>query len=583
MKTEAKLTDNKYNFFLYQDTWKAGNNFDDDSKSHLICVAENICKNFDHFDEYAHIASIDNGASEALFSKLEIELYSGRVSDIYVELLVSALEMVHRCPGTFINVAVKSAGSERVLQLPCKLIDKYVHFPNPQYHAHAPTIISIVIKLFLHFTKSSNIKLKMAADKDIILSMVYVIKSDMEDWVKIEAINLLAELSYSKDLKDSNIVVIHTEGLLDALVECANSYNADIKEGIARTFLNLGTNIENRKFLACKDGTINILLSFLSEENSKNTKNYAIGALGNICACEENKVRLVNYEEGDLVKKLLFLISSERNKKFHKDVVGVLANLSNADIAPSLCNQPTFLKCLICQATDSVNEESQKNAMKVLRRLSSFVDASKLGHGLLLKALLTTLKGGKSNVKYAVSILKDQASQPINRDSLVNFPGLLDYLGLISLEFQDVKSTAIKVLLYLSYLDNETTFIANENVLNALVTAAGLTTKKNSVSRYAAMKTIKRLAIKEENRKVLANNDALLTSLKWAFGKETKIVALADTLTEVLTATSDGTVVALLDIIDKDKSKKVSDEDLVALAQATMLIISGKSQISEKN
>jgi len=502
MKAEKKLAEKKYN---------------------LIVATEHAVAKFNHFDEYKHLKEIDNGASQTLYSKLEGELSSESTSDTYVELLVSALEMLHRCSEKFINVSVKLVGVERALRVPCVIVERYLH--KPKYHAHAQTIVCHVTKLLVHFAKADDLKQLMAGDDKIIKLVVLVLKSDMDDSVKIEAMSLLSDLS---------------------------------KEQV----------------LGWKDETMCVLISCLDEENSRATRNCAICALGNIAAHEENKSRLVYYNNYELVNKLIFLVSSGQNKNIRKDIVGVLANLSNADISPLLCNHPEFLNILVSQATDDTNKEAQRSALKVLRRLSSFVDGNALGHKNLLKALLKTLKGGENNVKYVVSILKDQASNPVNRNSLVNFPGLLDYLALISLEVQDVKSNAIKVLLYLAYLDDGLTFTASETVLTALTTAAGLTTKKNAVARFAAMKTIKKLASREENRKSLEEKQSLLVSLRWATEKASKKVVIADTLTELLTP--DGMRFTVLDAIDGQKSKKVNDEDLIDLANATILQITGK-------
>merc|ERR1740139_2034003 len=291
--------------------------------------------------------------------------------------------MVHRCSSKFVKVSVRSVGIDRALRLLCEVVEKYLLLPH--YHAHAPTIICFVAKLFNHFTKASSIKQKMTTDNRIISSMARVLKSDMEDSVKIEAIKLLSNLFYCCS------IAIDADGIIDSLVESVHSPNTSIQEASVRTFLNLTiswTTWENRKILGRRNDTINAILTCLSIDNSDATRIYAIGALGNISAYDENKLRLVNYGNGELVKILLLLIKSERNIYFQKDAIGVLVNLTNADTSCLLCQYPGFMNTLVTLSADDNHEDTQTGALKVLRRLSSFIDSSMLCHSQLLKALL---------------------------------------------------------------------------------------------------------------------------------------------------------------------------------------------------
>merc|ERR1740139_425886 len=92
----------------------------------------------------------------------------------------------------------------------------------------------------------------------------------------------------------------------------------------------------------------------------------------------------------------------------------------------------------------------------------------------------------------------------VNRPVLAQFPGLLDALGVISLDFEDSKCNAIRAILYISYLDESgITFEASEIVMTALTEAANLTKKKDTLVRFEAMKAIRQLAGNEVNRKLM--------------------------------------------------------------------------------
>eukprot|EP00588_Corethron_pennatum_P007018 CAMPEP_0194291242 /NCGR_PEP_ID=MMETSP0169-20130528/43051_1 /TAXON_ID=218684 /ORGANISM="Corethron pennatum, Strain L29A3" /LENGTH=615 /DNA_ID=CAMNT_0039039069 /DNA_START=234 /DNA_END=2081 /DNA_ORIENTATION=+ len=553
---------------ITNDISQAENQFD------LIVAVEAACAKFDHFDKYTHDEEIESGVAGVLFFQLERVVTSSKPRDSEIELLVSALEMVHRCSCHSIKNSIKAAGKYAAFQVPCHIVEKYTRYP--QHHACAPTIVCLVAKLFTNFTKATGVMQRMAENYDIILVMVHVLECDMHEWVKMEAINVLAELAYSEE---TNSVMIHVDGFIDALTECANSSNKKIKEGSARAFLNLATAAENRPILGSRDDTVNVLLKCL-HESSNTTRKCAIGALGNMSACEENKLRLVNYGNGEIVKTLLFAARSDVNKQLRKDAMGVLANLSNADTSCLLCTYPDFLNSLVTQAACDAQLEIQRGALKVLRRMASFVDATVPCHALLLKALLKAL-AGKHAVAHVVAALKDQSSKPANRRSLAQFPGLLDALAVISLEVEDARVNAVKTLLFVAYQNDGATYAASECVLSALATAAGLTKKKDVLTRFAAIKTIKKLALREDNRAAMERSTSLLVALKWTVKKAAKIVAITDTLTEFLTGSPEDMLDTVFDAIDGELVTVIRDEDLSALAHATLLTIIPASKIHD--
>jgi len=563
MKTESRLAENKYN---------------------LIVAAENACARFDHFDECLHMTEIDNGTSKALFMNLAQEMISDEnVSDNYVELLLSALEMVHRCPSKFVRLSVKSVGTDRLFHLLCEIIEKYVQYPA-YCQAHASSIVQKVAKLFLHFAKVDGIKHRMAGCYEVVLSMVVVLKSGtMECSTKAEAVNLLAELAYTEDCDG---VAIHVDGLVDALIECGESSDAIIREGSARAFLNLSTAMESRQILGWKDDTISVLLSYLDEVNSDDTRKCAIGALGNISACDENKLRLVNYRGGLLVEVLLILMYPRAIKNLRKDAIGVLRNLCSVDTSHILCNRPDFLMALASEAACDGDMKIRGDSLKVLRRLSVFVNATSPCYPYLVSALFNALGGAAKTRKQIVAIFREQATMLVNRPVLAQFPGLLDALGVISLDFEDSKCNAIRAILYISYLDESgITFEASEIVMTALTEAANLTKKKDTLVRFEAIKAIRQLAGNEVNRKLMLCNTSLLVALKWTVEKTAKIVTITDTLTELFAsnpANPVDIVESFLDVIDGpedplDKTTNIRDEDLASLAGLALARIIGRA------
>mmetsp|Transcript_7454 Transcript_7454/g.15434 ORF Transcript_7454/g.15434 Transcript_7454/m.15434 type:complete len:555 (-) Transcript_7454:370-2034(-) len=541
----------------------------------LIVSVERACAEFDHCDVAAHDAEIAGGASEALFLQLErLLLRPEAASDISLELVLSALEMVHRCSKKCIKQSVKAVGKERALTLPCRLLQKYRRHPD-----QGPTspIVGLVLRLLTHFGRVICVRQKMSEHYDLLASLVHIVASECEDAVRMPAIELLAEFAYCK-----GCVLVHVGGLLDALAQSCLSADTDVRQESARVFLNLSAAAAHRQLLGWKNNVLHAILSCL-QKNSTVLRQYAIAALGNISACAENKLRLAKYEQGFLVQVLLFTATATAGEKhLQQDALAVLANLTTAHTAYLLCTYPEFFNVLVLHAANDREGTTQAGALAVLRRLSSFVGAGLPQYHGFLDALLRAL-AGKNAFTHVAAMLREQSSVPANRQALLYFPGLLNSLGLVSLETEAARRDAIEALRHLSDLDDGSTFLASDIIFTALATAAALPEEKDHLLCVAAMTTIGTLAVREENRATLQRNCALFHSLL-------SILQQKASVEESLTGSLDGSILEYIfpqdvsevtsgdhhpDMRKRKETPPIRKKDIAILAGATLLAISG--------
>uniref|UniRef100_A0A6U5GQS4 Uncharacterized protein n=1 Tax=Corethron hystrix TaxID=216773 RepID=A0A6U5GQS4_9STRA len=484
--------------------------------------------------------------------------------DGVVELILTAIEKVHRRSSKFIKQSVKLAGKKKAFDLPCQIISKYV---NCHQDSQAKTIIGLTTILLIHFTTATSVKQKMAKNNEIIEAMVNILKSDMNGQIKILSLNVLSELAFS----ESNSTMLHVDGFLSILSEPQISSQKKMRPLVAKIFLSLATTSDNRLILGHKNDIIDFLLGCLNDV-SEITRQNAVGALGNISACDENKLKLVTYHAGEMVHILLFMTRHDDVKYLRDDAVAVLTNLLNAETSPLICGDQDFLNDLVDQAVDDDDIGVQRGALKFCRRLSSHVDANDENYAMLLQALHRTLIGNNA-VIHVAAIMKEMASKQKNRRALVESRGLLDALGSASLEFEEARDDVVKTLLFCSYLEDGSTFVAGRNILTVLTHAAGLTKRKDALSRFAAIKTIKKLGTHRDNRKLMKKNNSLFFALKWAIKKNAKIVTITDTVTELLSADSPEDMLETFGQIignDHDTEPEVKDDELTALAHETL-------------
>uniref|UniRef100_A0A7S1FZJ9 Uncharacterized protein n=1 Tax=Corethron hystrix TaxID=216773 RepID=A0A7S1FZJ9_9STRA len=477
--------------------------------------------------------------------------------------------MVHRCSSKSVKHSVKLAGKQKAFKLLCEIVDKYRHYPKE--HAHGSTIVCKVTKIFNHFTRANCVKLKMAENYDINFAIVKIIENDhVGETEKLNALNILTELACCDNAVS---VLIHVKGLTDALSECAHSSNVKIRNLGAMAFLNLSAVSENKQILGWDKNVIDSLSKCMCDD-SESVRKSAISAIGNISSCIENKRRLVNYENGVFLHNLLRITRSDTEKDLRLDAVNVLSNLTNANTSAIMCDYSNLFPTLATLASDDYNWEIQKAVMKFLRRLSPSINATLPNYSNFLEALFISLTG-KNVIKQIISILKDQASHHINRSSLASFPDLLDTLALLSLTYNSLQASIVKTLLFISHQCDGSTFILSETILNALTTALDMIEGRNMITCYAAMKTIRKLAVLDENRKLMEKKDSLFSALTSSMEKKAKIVSITDSLAEFLYTEPTETCENIISALEEDTWKFINNDAISELAGETLLVISG--------
>jgi len=245
--------------------------------------------------------STDLVSSGALFAQLAHEMTAPEPCDAVVELILSSLEMCHRRGGRFVKRSVKAVGRRYSFEIPCAIITKYAAEPKD---VHAANIVCLTVRLFAHYMTASSVVSAMAESYEVIRALAQSLHCPNAS-VVIAAVDVLAELAYCEERTSA---IIHVDGLLDSLVECGGKehVNEAVRMGCTRTFLNLATVVECRVMLGARGDVISFLLGCL-RESSDRTRKFAIGALGNIAACTVNKLKLVEHENGEVVKYLLFI------------------------------------------------------------------------------------------------------------------------------------------------------------------------------------------------------------------------------------------------------------------------------------
>jgi hypothetical protein len=156
----------------------------------------------------------------------------------------------------------------------------------------------------------------------------------------------------------------------------------------------------NKAKLHSNQGWTGMVLTPLIESSSSTlSKQYAMKTLAHLASEVQNKVMIVNYENGTIVKALVRLISSTSSIDRQLNItaaelIGSLICRANASIIVSC--QPGFLVTL---ASLACGEDQVANpSAKVLKKLSTYVHSYDDCHTDLLQALVTMSYGALTEV-----------------------------------------------------------------------------------------------------------------------------------------------------------------------------------------
>ena len=137
--------------------------------------------------------------------------------------------------------------------------------------------------------------------------------------------------------------------------------------------------------------------TLIDPKSSSASKKYAMKTLIHLSSAVRNKVILVNYRRGVIVKELMRVISATSSIDQQGKIAAteVLCSLICRSTASNLC-QPDVLVTLASQGCGK--ERTSVPSARVIKKLSSFVHHNDVSHECLLQALVTLLYGVKTEV-----------------------------------------------------------------------------------------------------------------------------------------------------------------------------------------
>lgn len=482
---------------------------------------QHLCQEFNHTDICKHNAELHYGAVSILAKKLSMTDNPDEI-----RYICNAIEMVFRADTKFVQEVFYINGPT-LMPLLLRLLDRYEQSQQMKY---ADEVILSITKTLYYISRINELRVTMARQQGLLDLLQRVATSPLNVSCRIVRIRIIANLANCEENK--SLMFAH-QGLLTAILNVARlDISETAKEFAAAALMDLASASTNQTPLSKNAKVLRVLTQIITEEKSSTTRECAITTIQNLAFPKSNRLRLVEFEDGAVLKALLNALVHDPNMKGRRRAGGALTNLACPETAERMANYPGLLQTLAIVSTNDENSEVQMRSCLALTKIASNVSLKSPNHGLLLDALVTASTTSCNNNISAV--LRCKAREPEYRETLAKHQGLLWTLSEIctrpdsSLKDRD---NATRAIMHLANENVNRKIMCHEKILDALVIGASGNPTESKTNRHlvveiqeSAIRAIARLATEISNRQTMARHAGLLVTVAKATERETKIL-----------------------------------------------------------
>lgn len=476
-----------------------------------IGAITNACVEFDHWNEALHVTELKLGSAHAL-----CQVLSMTEDDDEIRMICAAIEMVFRASQEAVHESFHQVGNALVPLL-LRLLDRC----EAGNMRNADVSIMNISKVLLYFSRIQEVRVPLSRQFGLLDVVVRVSTSLLNEDSRITRLRILANLANSSENK--SIMVNHPD-LLDSLLRIANLDPSNrAREYAAATLMDLTSSSSNQVEMAKNDKLIAVLikLSLFFDDETEETREFAITALQNLAFAKENRKRLISFGGGMVIETLKKNLVSNPIYKARRRAAGTLTNLATEETAEELGTHPGLLQALAIVSKKDGNTEVRDRASLALTKMSNNLTTNMSCHASLLDALV--LSASDSNISSFALVMRSKTKNPENKLCIAKHKGVLETLSRVcisKLSSPKDRENAMKSIMHLAHNETNRKAMATKIILDAATLCAGLVGFEHENTRDSAVITLERLGTEVSNRKAMACHEGLITVIAKATERE---------------------------------------------------------------
>eukprot|EP00588_Corethron_pennatum_P003705 CAMPEP_0194282644 /NCGR_PEP_ID=MMETSP0169-20130528/23557_1 /TAXON_ID=218684 /ORGANISM="Corethron pennatum, Strain L29A3" /LENGTH=539 /DNA_ID=CAMNT_0039028031 /DNA_START=274 /DNA_END=1893 /DNA_ORIENTATION=- len=388
---------------------------------------------FRHDDESRHDEEISEGAATTLYKRLALELRTNG-SDKNVKLTTVALSMVYKCSKPALVDSFEDIGSGLLtvfLQLIKVAIDGKAY--------DSCVALKHVTRTILIFSQVNELKNTLVRHDGLVRGLVRVVNNREIADARVDAMHAIAFLIF----EDTNIeVMARIPGLLDMLTEVAvhKDEKLQIRQWSGAAMWNLACCPSNKVILASHLSCLRAIL-FLLKTTCSVTIGYAVSIVKQLATEDDNKLIIVNYNNGSLLRALVSIATKDNvglpNLEItHKAVHALYYLISNQTAVDACKHSPLsdkntgLMVTLTSLVIDSPDTEVREAALSGLTTISIALSDGTCQFETLLQCLVKLLNSGRVEpTTMALAAFRKISAEDQNHFGMVNCLGLLETIG----------------------------------------------------------------------------------------------------------------------------------------------------------
>ena len=468
-------------------------------------------KAFDHKMETLHDIEVQEGIVSSLCLQLGYILNRGSSEGMDLASIFSIIALVYQCSDEVRAASFAHVGKDLLKMMFCafKAVQETEYFGWCSFH---------IMKVMRSMSRLKDASLVMVQEEDALTILQIVILDNHGNLgAKLEAIATLKNLTFYAE--DDRLGIMHHPGLIDALIRTCSDRGDDTgREFASAVIRNLAMAPDTKVEMVEISGILDILVQLMDDQNLKTRRN-AVSAIGSLAIADENSMIFVTHGEGVILRTMQRLVEEEEDSVIRRRAARALRCFGRKDTVEMIVDRRGIVESLCGVAMNDPSVEAQIEAIEALAAFVSHAHALAPFYNNILDAIVniadssppTSCVEALAKTMNALSFVQHHRRPMVeHNDFLLKMTEIASDIINTSSICREQCASAINNL---SCDEDNREHLIEKHIISFLMFALSNEFRNERLMQTYAVKALVNLAKFEKNRKRLAHERGLLSSL----------------------------------------------------------------------
>lgn len=468
-------------------------------------------KAFDHKIETLHDIEVQEGIVSSLCLQLGYILNRGSSDGMDLASIFSIIALVYQCSDSVREASFAHVGKDLLSMTFCsfRALQDTEYFGWCSFH---------IMKVMRSLSRLKDASLIMVQQEEALtILQIVILDNGINLGAKLEGIATLKNLTFYAE--DDRLGIMHHPGLIDALIRTCSDRGDDTgREFASAVIRNLAMAPDTKVEMVEISGILDILVQLMDDQNLKTRRN-AVSAIGSLAIADENGMIFVTHGEGVILRTMQRLVEEEEDSVIRRRAARALRCFGRKDTVEMIVDRQGIVESLCGVAMNDPSIEAQVEAIEALAAFVSHAHALAPFYNNILDAIVNIANASppKSCVEVLAKTMNALSFIQHHRTPMVDHNDFLRTMTIIASNPTNSSSTCreqcASAINNLSCDEGSREHLTPTHILSFLLFAISNEYRKERLMQTYAVKALVNLAKFEKNKKCLAHEEGLLSSL----------------------------------------------------------------------